>query len=257
MGLGQGVEFRFLGAQEGALRALGVCDPRARLPWLVRSRSGDQDHYDDAALREWAARQYSTTTTAALRIPEESPRHRPRAVDTLASAFALGKSLGRKDVHVATISNTTKATTTLEAASSPHQIGGDVKNDLRSGDLGGSFRGDDDNGGRRGRRSRIIEVQQWNFFHLPKCAGTALIGALEREAKAHGIKTCNGHSQVRLRVLLFMLEHARFILGPLLLLLLFSTQDSLFTHAKNKTFKLKLRLRLITTTSNLVIQCFE
>jgi len=133
--LGQGVNFGFLGAQDGALRALGLCNVSASLPWLVSGADGPDMSLVN--VREWAAQRYGSRT-----VPRPK---RPAASGALALAF----------------SNGTGAQTKISGGTS----------------------------------SKFQEVEQWNFFHIPKCAGTSLIAALERQAKAHGIGTCNGHSQ--------------------------------------------------------------
>ena len=42
-----------------------------------------------------------------------------------------------------------------------------------------------------------VNVSQWNYFHIPKCAGTSLIAALEDDALASGLEvleTCVWHA---------------------------------------------------------------
>lgn len=41
------------------------------------------------------------------------------------------------------------------------------------------------------------DVDQWNFFHIPKCAGSSLIFALEDSATKAGLEVCNGKSNAR------------------------------------------------------------
>mmetsp|Transcript_15942 Transcript_15942/g.36991 ORF Transcript_15942/g.36991 Transcript_15942/m.36991 type:complete len:372 (-) Transcript_15942:246-1361(-) len=104
------VDFRFLGAQPGALRALGLCNRTAHLPWL---------------------------------LPEDEP---------------------------AGLEN-------QGASAAAHWGGANSSTRLSRGDdLAGNA------------------AMQWNFFHVPKCAGTSLTRALKAAAAARGVKVCDGKS---------------------------------------------------------------
>jgi len=95
---GPSVNFRYLGVQEGALRALGACDPSASLPWLTAT-AAEQRVVDAWADRAWGSR--------------------------------------------------------------------------AAADAGGP-------------------IELWNFFHVPKCAGTSLTQSLTRDAAKAGLTVCNG-----------------------------------------------------------------
>ena len=46
-------------------------------------------------------------------------------------------------------------------------------------------------------RKQLVEVGQWIFFHIPKCAGSSLADALSETAAKAGLEVCNGKSNAR------------------------------------------------------------